>query len=99
MPWNKSTLSVLNSPASTTKFLVTMVFAGDAGLQVYAEKAVENGVGDLVRDLVGMALGNRLGGEEIGSGHTGPLSPALSPATVGIPSGQKCGLAAERWFG
>jgi hypothetical protein len=41
-------------------------FAGDAGALVLRQDGVENGVGDLVGDLVRVAFGNGFGGEEVG---------------------------------
>ncbi len=40
-------------------------FAGHPGLFVLADDGVEDGVGNLIRHLVGMAFGDRFGGEEI----------------------------------
>ncbi len=43
--------------------------AGDARLGVLGQEQVDDGVGNLVRDLVGMAFGNGFGGEQIGAAH------------------------------
>ncbi len=39
-------------------------FASDARLRIAGEHEINNGIADLVRDLVGMAFGNRFGGEQ-----------------------------------
>jgi hypothetical protein len=44
---------------------------GDPGMRVLAKKRVENGVTDLVSDLVGVTLGHRLRGEQA-TGHNAP---------------------------
>ena len=44
-------------------------FASDARLRVLRQEQVDDGIGNLVGDLVGMAFGNGLGGEEIGAAH------------------------------
>ena len=44
-------------------------FAGDARLRVLGQEQVDDGVANLVGDLVGMAFGNRFGGEEIAAAH------------------------------
>ncbi len=44
-------------------------FAGDPGLAVLAEDGVEDGVGDLVRHLVRVALGHRFRGKQASAGH------------------------------
>ena len=43
--------------------------AGDARLGVLGQEQVDDGVADLVRDLVGMAFGNGFGREQIGAAH------------------------------
>jgi hypothetical protein len=40
-------------------------FASDACFRVFRQKEIDDGVGNLVRNLVWMAFGNRFGGEEI----------------------------------
>ena len=44
---------------------VHLAVVGDAELDVVREEGIENGVRDLVADLVRMTFGNRLAGEEI----------------------------------
>ena len=44
-------------------------FAGDAALRVFGQNGVEDGIGNLVGDLVRMAFANRLGRKEKLSGH------------------------------
>ena len=50
----------------------------DAGLGAFAEKQIDDLVGNPVADLVRMTLGNRLAGEQIGRAHQQPLVPAGS---------------------
>ena len=45
--------------------------AGDAAVGILGEKRVEDGVGDLVADLVGMAFVHRLGREHVILEHGG----------------------------
>src|SRR5262249_3514191 len=52
--------------------------ARDAAVRIVGESGVENRVGDLVRDLVGVALGDRLRGEEEAARHA-PESSRYSP--------------------
>ena len=44
---------------------VHLAVVGDAELDVVLDESVEDGVGNLVADLVRMAFGNRLAGEQI----------------------------------
>jgi hypothetical protein len=46
--------------------------AGDARLGVFGKEKIDDGVGNLVRHLVGMAFGNAFGGEEIVGTHGFP---------------------------
>ena len=43
--------------------------AGDSASRIVGADRVEHGVGDLVRDLVGMTLGDRFGGEDVPFGE------------------------------
>jgi hypothetical protein len=43
--------------------------AGDARLRVLADEQVHHRIGNLVRDLVGVAFGHRLGGEDVVAAH------------------------------
>jgi hypothetical protein len=43
--------------------------AGDAGVRILGEDRVHHGIGDLVRHLVRMTLGNGLGSEQVTLGH------------------------------
>ncbi len=49
--------------------------AGDPAPRILFEAGIEDRVGDVVADLVGMALGDRLGGEDIRMGHRRALLP------------------------
>ena len=53
-------VSVVISPATTTRPGRDQRLAGDAAVRVVREDGVEDRVRDLVGDLVGMALGDRL---------------------------------------
>ena len=46
-------------------------FAGDPGFGVLGQEQVNDGVGNLIRNLVGMAFGDRFGGKEIVAAHFG----------------------------
>ena len=48
---------------------VDQAVVGDAELDVLLEEGIEDRVGDLIRNLVRMTLGNRLAGEQIGRAH------------------------------
>jgi len=48
---------------------VAQRFGGDAGARVLGQDRVEDGVGNLVRDLVGMAFGDGFGSEEVIDGR------------------------------
>ena len=50
---------------------VDLAVVGDAELDVFLDEGVENGIGDLVANLVRMTLGHGLAGEEI-SWHETP---------------------------
>ena len=53
---------------------VDQAVVGDAELDVLLDEGVEDRIGDLIRDLVRMTLGNRLAGEQIRRAHqTKPL--------------------------
>ncbi len=45
---------------------------GDAACGVFGEKGVEDAIGDLVADLVGVAFGDRFGGEQAQFSHSCP---------------------------
>ena len=40
--------------------------AGDAAAGVLREQRVQNGIGDLIRHLIRMPFGHRLGGKQVG---------------------------------
>ncbi len=44
--------------------------AGDACFRIAADEQVDDGIGDLVGDLVRMAFGHRFGGEEVVAAHS-----------------------------
>jgi hypothetical protein len=56
---------VVTSPATITDAGLDQGLAGDAGARVLREDGVEHGVGDLVGDLVRVAFGDGLGGEQL----------------------------------
>ena len=58
---------------------------GDPALRVLLEQRVEDGVADLVGDLVRVAFGDRLGGEQTGGGGGG--GPPPPPPTPPPPAG------------
>ena len=54
--------------------------AGDAGIRIFGQDGVQDRVGDLVAHLVGVALGHRLGREQVlgvveNAGHRSPGAP------------------------
>ena len=61
--------------------------AGHVGVGVLGQQGVQDGVGDLVRHLVGMAFGHGLGGEEIFALglHWSVLHGSVWPAAVAGP--------------
>ena len=77
--------SVVISPATTTRPVVSERLAGHPAHRVLLEHGVEDGVGDLVGHLVGVALGDRLGGE---GGHACSRVPPFRsrPVVPGRPS-------------
>ena len=56
---------VVISPATTTMPVLTSVSHATRALGILREDPVEDGVGDLVADLVGVAFGDGLGRELI----------------------------------
>ena len=61
--------------------------ARDTGLRVVPQEGVENRIGDAVADLVGMASGNRLGGERTTEcGHSNVSSLAAFGKAPGAAS-------------
>src|SRR6185503_7224166 len=71
--------------------------AGDARLRVLAQEQVDDRIGNLVRDLVGMALGNGLRGEKIIAAHglkrgldIGDIKKSLYGASSGASGLAQC---------
>jgi hypothetical protein len=62
--WWATDLAANHDPLSCDQRL-----AGDARFGVMADEIVHQSVADLICDLVGMALGNGFGGEEVGVAH------------------------------
>src|SRR5262249_29869398 len=59
--------------------------AGHPAVRVLGDQRVQDRVGDLVRDLVGVALGHRLRGEEVAAVLTHPVGPPeLASAYSGL---------------
>ena len=85
--------SVVISPATTTRPVVTSVSQATRPMRIVGEHGVEDGVGDLVGDLVRVALGHRLGREgEASRRHRGTL--AGGPAgTAGPEPTRRSGVA------
>ena len=44
-------------------------FAGNPGIGVLGQQGIQHGIGNLVRDFVGMAFGDGLGGKDMVVGH------------------------------
>src|SRR5712671_5240710 len=59
---------VVTSPATMTTPVLTSV---SPAARIGAEDGVQHGVGNLVRDLVGVAFGHGLRGEQKAAGHDG----------------------------
>src|SRR5207302_10855526 len=55
--------------------------AGDPPVGVVGQDGVQHGIGDLVRHLVGMALGHRLGGERVTGAHGDLLARRATTAS------------------
>ena len=53
------------SPAMMTRPVAVKSFAGDAAGGIVSEAGVEDGVGNLVGDLIGMAFRHGFGSEQI----------------------------------
>ena len=64
---------VVISPATTTMPVFTSVSHATRAVRVLREDRVEDGVGDRVADLVGMAFGDGLGRELI-TAHSGSMA-------------------------
>ena len=60
--------------------------AGDAGVRIVADDRVEDGVRDLVAHLVGMAFGDRFGGEQVLRASTMLVIKILWTAVIGPPA-------------
>ena len=99
-------VSVVISPATTTSPVVISVSHATRALRVVGEDRVENRIGDLVGDLVRVALGDRLGAEgerprgharrlpqERGGTHGSPTSPLLPRTRQHSPAGLSAGQA------
>ena len=61
---------------------VDRTFVGNTEFDVLLEEGIEDRVGDLIRNLVRMAFGNRLAGEQIRRAHQQPLVSALMSAAL-----------------
>ncbi len=66
---------------------IDLTVVGDTELDVLLEEGIEDRVGDLIRNLVRMALGNRLAGEQIRRAHQQPHVSAVSAAFLVIYPG------------
>ena len=68
--------SVVISPATTTSPVVISVSHATRLMGSFVKRGIEDRVGDLVRDLVGMPFGDRLGSEEEGAlSHVRRVAP------------------------
>ena len=80
-------VSVVISPATTTRPVVMSVSQATRPVGVVGEHRVEDGVRDLVGDLVRVALGDRLGREgERAIGHGGQASCRTPRKAVNVDS-------------
>src|SRR5204863_7355432 len=61
---------------------IDLAVVGNTELDVLLEEGIEDRVGDLIRNLVRMAFGNRLAGEQRGRAHQQPLVSALMSAAL-----------------